>query len=492
MATPLGPVVNDESGESYNWYQWLKGPGRWSMWILWVCLVQSISTLANSLPSSASTYVMSDLNLTDAQFGTAMGMAYEMPFAIGSLIFAFAVAGGLPIRPHFLLVIGTAIMNVGTTLVGSAYYFGTLCLWRAVAGIGMIMLFPAYGSLLDEICPPENVGVAWSLFLAFITLGASMSSFVVGSLEDNGSWRIALHTVGFIAFCCSPVILFFPPPAPTLRVHVGWRNFRPFRMPETDDTVTLSECFCRAPVVAPALPILLLGALTIDIQGGAWISFGQLWLVNERNMTIPEAGDTTGAALIGGCLTGLLVALFLVDRAAAYFKLNRPQVFAGLMLIILLSSFMETYSAFGSAWFYIGFYLVFMQATVGVGQLFASVQELSPPRIVGTTTAVAQFLVRCGNVFGATVLGFICDALRDGGDEEPYTHVLRIAYSAGAFTIVTALLAARSYEEGKEALNVLVGMPPPPDDIYGTKGDVEKKGEERKGPPEQVTKDGWL
>ena len=399
-----------------TWAQWLQGPGKWTRWIFWICFAQGITTIANALPGCAANYVMPDLNLTDSQFGTAMGLAYELPFAIGSIIFALAVGGGLPVRPHYLLVMCFVITNAGATLVGSAQNYGTFCLWRVVTGLGMIAMFPAFGSLFEEICPPSFVGAAWSVFLGFITLGGSAANFVVGGLCESIGWRNSTYIFGILAMVAGCMLLVFPPPPPSIRVHVGWANFRPFRMPE-QDKVSLNECLCRAPVVAPTLPILALTAVFIDVQGGTWATFGQLWLTNERDMDISRAANTSGVALITGCLIGIVFALIVVDRVKARFNLVRPYVLALALLFILPFDFMFTSGSPDRAWFYIGFFVCFMQATLGIGQMFACVQELSPPRIVGTTTAVIQFVNRIGNTGGSTVGGYVVDALRDGAPQ---------------------------------------------------------------------------
>ena len=484
--TELMPKEADQAAqpeESMTWTQWLQGPGKWSRWIFWICFAQGISTLANALPGCAANYVMPDLNLTDSQFGTAMGLSYELPFAIGSIIFALAVGGGLPVRPHYLLVMCCVITNLGSTLVGTAQSFGTLCLWRAVTGIGMIAMFPAFGALFEEICPPGFVGAAWSVFLGFITLGASAANFVVGGLCETLGWRNSIFVFGILGMAAGLVLLVFPPPPPSTRVHVGWANFRPFRMPAAENKLSLNECLCRAPVVAPTLPILALAGLFIDVQGGSWATYGQLWLVDERNMTITRAANTSGWALIGGCLIGIFLALMVVDRMKARFNLVRPYVLAIALLFILPFDIMATSSSPDTAWFYIGFFSCFMQATLGLGQMFACVQELSPPRIVGTTTAVIQFVNRIGNTGGSFIGGYVVDALRDGGSNDPYTWVLRIGYFSTIVTILSAIWAAPSFEAGKAALYELIGTAPDEDDANAD--DVEKTEQE---PP---AKDDW-
>lgn len=79
-----------------------------------------------------------------------------------------------------------------------------------------------------------------------------------------------------------------------------------------------------------------------------------------------------------------------------------------------------------------------------------------PTRVVGAATGAVQCALELGESVGATGGGYLIDALRYGGSDDPYGWTLRTSYMVSAVSIVFALLAAPPFEQGRRALAELV------------------------------------
>ena len=456
-ATELVPKDEESEEDKMTMMEWVKGPGKWVIWMLWICVLQFFATVANILIAVSAVDVIKDLKLTDSQFGSAIGLCYDLPFGLGSLVYALGVIGGIPLRPHYFISISAVVNTLGATLCGSAETFGELAVFRVVAGLGMVPMLPGMSSLIEEICPPGYLGKAWGVFTGFTVLAISVGNFVAGGLNPTIGWRNSIRIFGLCGMGLGGLLVFFPPPPPLKRVHTGWGNFRPFRMP-AGDTLELKTCVPRAVTIAPALPILCLGALFINVQSGAQ-SFVQEWLTEERDFDQSQGNFLVGICMIIGCILGVIMAVSFADRLVDKYGFNRPQVLAVFLALLLPFDLMMTESASRSGWFYIGMIGSLTQG-VSVGLLYASMQELSPPRIASATSGIVQAFTEFGNSGGSTFGGMIADSLIESGNPEPYTWVLRIGFWSVSVTIVSALWAARTFTADRAAFFELVGDPP--------------------------------
>jgi DHA2 family multidrug resistance protein len=92
-----------------------------------------------------------------------------------------------------LLALSLATFTVGAFLCGLAWSFESLVLFRIVQGIGSGPLTPLIMVILHETFPPEQRGLAQSLFMVGDAAGSVIGRGLMGYLIDAVGWRAVFY-----------------------------------------------------------------------------------------------------------------------------------------------------------------------------------------------------------------------------------------------------------------------------------------------------------
>ncbi len=87
-----------------------------------------------------------------------------------------------------LYLFSFGLFTVGSVLCGTATTFYQMLLYRVIQGIGGGALIPVSQAILRESFPPEEQGVAMSIFGMGIMLAPAIGPMVGGWLTDNFGW----------------------------------------------------------------------------------------------------------------------------------------------------------------------------------------------------------------------------------------------------------------------------------------------------------------
>lgn len=92
-----------------------------------------------------------------------------------------------------LFALSLAIFTAGALLCGLAWSFEALVLFRIVQGIGAGPLMPIIMVILHETFPPQQRGLAQSLFMVGDAAGSVLGRGLVGYLIDAFGWRSVFY-----------------------------------------------------------------------------------------------------------------------------------------------------------------------------------------------------------------------------------------------------------------------------------------------------------
>ncbi len=137
--------------------------------------------------------IITDLGLSDVQFGMLSGIAFAFIYAtLGMPIARWADAG---VRRN-IIALAVAIWSGMTALCGGAQNFLQLFLARAGVGIGEAGGSPPAHSIISDIFPANKRATALSFYSMGIYGGTLIGLAGGGYLASVFSWRVAFIVVG--------------------------------------------------------------------------------------------------------------------------------------------------------------------------------------------------------------------------------------------------------------------------------------------------------
>ena len=102
----------------------------------------------------------------------------------------------------------------------------------------------------------------------------------------------------------------------------------------------------------------------------------------------------------------------------------------------------------------VGMFLAFFQFGSLYGPVFGTVQELVPPQIRGTVTAVTLLMINVFGIgFGVTAGGIVVDWLIANDFDSPYTTSMVFFTGISFATIPLFFFAGRRFALAKQALH---------------------------------------
>ena len=137
--------------------------------------------------------IITDLGLSDTQFGMLSGIAFAAIYAtLGMPIARWADAG---VRRN-IIALAVAVWSAMTALCGLAQSFWQLFLMRAGVGVGEAGGSPPAHSIISDIFPANKRATALSIYSLGIYGGSLIGYMAGGYLASEFNWRVAFVVVG--------------------------------------------------------------------------------------------------------------------------------------------------------------------------------------------------------------------------------------------------------------------------------------------------------
>jgi MFS family permease len=352
-----------------------------------------------------------EFGLTDSMIGLLIGPAFAL----------FYATAGIPIarladvsNRRNIIVAALGVWSAMTALTGYAQNVVQLFLLRIGLGIGEAGATPPSHSLISDYYPPEKRAFAF----AFLNIGNSVGSifvFVAGALIlDQYGWRALLIIMGLPGILIA-VISYFILVEPR----------KPAPMPSLVSTFAESLKAARELFAVPAYRHL---AICFTIYG--FISIGAFqWDVTlfGRSFGLPQkdVAIAYGAAATLSSLTGLMIGgwlgNYLSKRDISWLaRFPAIAVFAAFPFMVGKYLMPDFYGAM--AMMVLGSLILIMF----VGPFYAAVQAVAGKNR-SMAIAILIFLTNIiGYALGASVTGFLSDALRPIAGEDSLRYAVLI------------------------------------------------------------------
>ena len=405
--------------------------------LLFLLLLNILNMVDRTLITSFGTVIITDLALSDSQFGLLTGPIFVFFYSIMGLFM-----GALADRVHRprLIAAGLVLWSALTALSGVAKNFAQIGIARLFIGVGESAMAPSAISMISDIFPKARRGTATGIYYLGVPLGAGASFVVAGVLGPMLGWRNCFILLGVLGLVLALVLLLMKDPERGAMEETGSGEEQQESLIGGNWRGIASDVF-NVVKSTPALAWTMIGAIFLHIPLGAG-QFAIVWLERERGFGIGEISATYGLIYIIFGTAGTFLGGILSDWYQARFRGGRVRFLALLMLAVtpLLISFRFVEPS--SALFYIGMAAGMFSVSSFYGPAFSTVQDLTPVRLRGVMTGL--LLVACnllGLGIGALMTGVLSDVFSANEVFEPLTKALLSAdllSAAAPFSFIAA------------------------------------------------------
>jgi MFS family permease len=364
--------------------------------------------------------IKDDLKISDTALGFLTGFAFA----------AFYTVAGLPLARiadrwvrRSLIAISLATWSVMTAASGLARGFTDLAFARIGVGIGEAGATPPAHSLIADYFPPEKRATAFAVYASGIYVGVGIGFWIGGWINDAYGWRMAFFVVGLPGVLMALVVRFTvrEPPRGLSDQVVG--KTQEYTIGE------VGRFFLTLPAARNAS---LAGAFHafVGYGLGAWLP---AFFIRVHSMTPGSLGRWLSWITALGGIIGAFAGGWIADRWVRSNPRARPYVgLIGVLLSIpplfftLLVADTEI-----ALWALLPYNIA---TTLWLGPTIAVIQDLVPPAMRATASAVFLFIVTIiGLGAGPQVIGILNDL---GGTPDA------IRYSLLSVAIIMNIIAA--------------------------------------------------
>ena len=364
--------------------------------------------------------IISELHLSDRQFGLLSGPPFAILYSVLGIPFAFLADRTSRSR---VIAAAVAFWSAFTGLCGTATSFWQFFIFRMGVGIGEAGgVAPSY-ALIADYFEPRRRARALAIFSLGVPIGLSLGTLLGAYIAHWISWRAAFFTMGVAGVLLAPIMLLVVRDVP--RPHVA-------------GPAPIGQVF---PMLArkPVFWLMAFAASSSSLCGYGLAVWTPSVLERSFHLGLIERGQFMASVVfIGGC-TGVLAGGWLADRLghldrgwyaklpAIAWAITAPTFAAGLMApsLWLAWPLLLIPNALNILW---------------LGPVITAVQHLVPQRM--RATASASFLL-INNLIGLGVgpylIGAISTALKHSYGAESLRYA---AVACTGFYLLAALLMA--------------------------------------------------
>ncbi|MDA8936382.1 MFS transporter [Porticoccaceae bacterium] len=413
--------------------------------LLFLLLLNILNMVDRTLITSFGTAIITDLGLSDSQFGLLTGPIFVFFYSIMGLFM-----GALADRVHRprLIAAGLVLWSALTAVSGVAKNFAQIGVARLFIGVGESAMAPSAISMISDMFPKAKRGTATGIYYLGVPLGAGASFIVAGILGPMIGWRNCFLLLGGLGLVLALVLLFIKDPERGAMEEKGTEVDQQESLIGGNWRSIVSDVF-QVVKSTPALAWTMVGAVFLHIPLGAG-QFAIVWLERERGFGIGEISATYGLVYIIFGTAGTFLGGILSDWYQVRYRGGRVRFLALLMLavtpLLILFRFVEP----SSALFYIGMAAGMFSVSSFYGPAFSTVQDLTPVRLRGVMTGL--LLVACnllGLGIGAMMTGVLSDVFSANNIFEPLTKALLSADILSAAAPVSFIIASIYLEKMK-------------------------------------------
>ncbi len=374
----------------------LAGPNiraRYTLFILFA--INLLNFYDRNIPAAIVEPLRKDWGLSDVQIGW-LGTAFTLLYAVVGVPF-----GRLSdrVQRSKLLGAGLAVWSLLTAACGLAWNYGVLFAARLGVGIGEATCAPASNSLIGDLYPAGQRGLALSLFTLGLPLGGFLGIFLSGRIAAVYGWRVPFYVAGIPGLILAVLALTISEPQ--------------------RGAAEISPSAGRPCEGSPYWRILRIPSMRWIIISGALFNFNMYaiptflpaFLSRYHALNLRDSNAVAAVVYSAVGIPGLLLGGWVADHA----RKARP---SGRLLVSALATALQAPLAYLALNCRPGEVLPFA-VLMGSGCLlgyvyysgvYATIQDLIPPSLRGTGMAVyfcVMYLM--GASFGPVITGGLSD-----------------------------------------------------------------------------------
>jgi MFS family permease len=365
--------------------------------------------------------IITDLGLTDAEFGTIAGLAFAILYSV--LGVPLALLADRTSRSR-VIAGSLAVWSAFTALCGVAANFWQLFIFRLGVGVGEAGgVAPSY-ALIADYFPPERRARALAIFSLGIPLGLAAGTLIGAYLAAWVDWRAAFLTMGIAGIALAPLMLLFvrdvPRPKAIASAPALWAAF---------------------PIVAskPTFWLMAAAASCSSLAGYGLALWTPSVLERSFGLSLIERGQFLAAIFLIGGTAGVFAGGWLADRLGQ----SDRSWYAKLPAIAWLITAPTFVIGLMAPDLWIAWPLLLIPNALNIlwlGPVTTAVQHLVPRPM--RSTASASFLLinnLIGLGVGPTLIGALSELFKDRFGTEALRYA---AVSVVGFYLVAAFLMA--------------------------------------------------
>ena len=384
--------------------------------------------------------IKADLDVSDTYMGFLTGPAFV-------LFYTFA---GIPIARladrtsrRSVIALGLVVWTAMTTASGLVRNFWQLAAARVGVGIGEAAGSPPAHSLISDYFPPERRATALSIYGAGVYLGVAAAFLGGGYVGHHFGWRTVYLVIGLAGFPLAALVRF------TIRELPRGYSDRGAAA-GGDQAISLRQALRR--LARNRSFVLVMSATAVmSLSGYGVLTWGATFLMRVHKMGMVEVGVWLGLAIgitggLGAYLGGSLADRMGRRDARWYVWLPALELLAAVPFVVGFVLFESRTAALLS---FIPFHLL---ATMYLGPMLSTIQNLVVPRMRATASAVNLFVVNLvGLGVGPLLMGYLNDQLAsEYGDEAIRWSMLAVGL-VGGFSSIVFYAAGRNLRQDLEA-----------------------------------------
>ncbi len=339
-----------------------------------------------------------EFHLTDRELGLLGGTAFALFYTALGIPIGWIADRASRVR---ILSIALACWSACTAFTGLAHSFGQLFLARLGVGVGEAGgVAPSY-SLIADLFGPTERGRALGIYSMGIPIGSALGVFIGGYIAVAVSWRTAFFALGLAGLALAPLLVL------TVREPVRGGHDAPTA---ASGAASVREVWSHL-AGRPSFWFLSLGAASGSLMGYGLLFWLPSYFQRSYGLTLLQVSQYLGTVLFFGGMLGIALGGLMAD----YFGPRARRAYAmipALSFLLILPCYLIGLSLPPEPVSFIFFVIPAALQLVWPGPVIAAIQQLVPPNMRSTASAVFLFIVNLlGIGLGSLVLGWASDLL---------------------------------------------------------------------------------
>jgi MFS family permease len=366
-------------------------------WLLGLLVaVYACSFLDRVIISTVGTAVITELRLSDTEFGLLSGPT----FAIFYVVFGIPIARAAERRSRINIIsICIALWSIMTALCGVSTAFWQLALFRMGVGVGEGGCSPAAHSLLSDHYQSRRRATALGVYSAGVPFGIMLGAVVGGWIADAFSWRMSFIVLGL------PGLLLALLAKLTLR-EPDRGHAEGMAPPEQAPSLV---AVCKRLAGNPTVVLLVTGLVCANFGGSSMAAFTQTYLVRAFHLSIATVGLLYGVVVGTAGVFGMIMGGVIADQAGkkdARWYAWAPALGCSTAFPLYFLAYNQ-HTAMGAVGF---IFIAYLTMSFYFAPIFAVVQNLVEPRMRASASALLFLAINTmGQGVGPVFMGWISD-----------------------------------------------------------------------------------